>query len=320
VSFIARSTPGSIERLQSSSFRVTSPIRPREKVPPPSPNRFVAQDLAHVGHALQGHHEERAREGNAAVRRSAALRALELDPNLSDVHSALAAVAFEDWDWESADRAYRRALELNPDSINACACYGNSLAAWSRVSEAIEINRHAERVNPLSPFGQFNYGFVLYVARRFDGAVPHFKRAIELEPQYGPAYLLLSYAYAELGKTQEAVAVVDRPEFQGSATLGRALAQAGRRPEALAIAEGLHKRGVDPFGLAALYFALGENAKGVERLTRAFDQRVGFVRWANVDPAFDAVRSEPRFQALVSRLHLPQTRAVPAREARGPGP
>jgi len=245
--------------------------------------------------------------GNAAVRRSAALRALELDPNLSDAHSALAAVASEDWDWESADRAYRRALELNPDSINACACYGNTLAAWSRFSEAIEINKHAERVNPLSPFVQFNYGFVLYTARRFDEAVPHFKRAIELEPQYRPAYALLSYAYAELGKTQEAVAVVDRPEFQGSATLGRALARAGRRPEALAIAERLRKRGEDPFGLAGLDFALGEKAMGFEPLTRAFDQRVGFVRWANVDPAFDGVRSDPRFEALVSRLHLPQT-------------
>jgi hypothetical protein len=145
------------------------------------------------------------------------------------------------------------------------------------------------------------------VAHRFDEAVPHFKRAIELEPQYRPAYALLSYAYAELGKTNEAVAVVDRPEFQGSTTLGRALAGAGRRPEALAIAEAWRKRGEDPFGLAGLYFSLGEKATGLEPLTRAFDQRIGFVRWANVDPAFDAVRSDPRFEALVSRLHLPQT-------------
>jgi TolB-like protein/tetratricopeptide (TPR) repeat protein len=245
---------------------------------------------------------------NAAARRSEALRALELDPNLSDAHAALAAVAFEDWDWDGAERAFRRALELNPDSINACACYGNALIAWGRVSEAIEINKHAELVNPLSPFVHFNHGFVLYMSRQFDEAMPHFKRSIELEPQYRPAYALLSYAYGQTGKTEDALAVINRPEFQGSWPLGRAFVQAGRRPEALAIAEGLRTKGTDPFGLAALYFALGDKDKGFEPLTRAFDQKVGFVRWANVDPAFDAVRSDPRFQSLISRLHLPSYR------------
>ena len=245
---------------------------------------------------------------NPAARRSEALRALELDPNLSDAHASLAAVALEDWDWDSAERAFKRALELNPDSINACACYGNALVAWGRFPEAIEISKHAAVLNPLSSFVHFNYGFVLYMSRRFDDAVPHFKRSIELEPQYRPAYLLLSYAFGQLGKPEDVLAVINRPEFQGSSTLGRAFARAGRRPEALAIVEGLRTRGADPFGLAALYFALGDKDRGIEWLTRAFDQKVGFVRWANVDPAFDAVRTDPRFQSLVSRLHLPSDR------------
>jgi eukaryotic-like serine/threonine-protein kinase len=243
--------------------------------------------------------------GNPAIRRSEALKALELDPNLSEAHSALAAVAFEEWDWEGTERAFRRALELNPNSIDACACYATALAAWGRFSEAIEIAKHAEHVNPLSPFVHFNYGVVLHLDRQYDEGIRHFKRAIELEPAYQPAYVLLSYSYGQLGNTQDAVAILSRPEFQGSSILGRALALAGRRQQALAIADRLRKQNNDPYGLATIYFSLGDDRNGFDQLTRAFEQRIGFVRWIDVSPEFDALRSDPRFQALVSRLHLP---------------
>src|SRR5262249_19853807 len=85
-----------------------------------------------------------------SMRLSEALKAIELDPNLADAHAVLAALALEDWEWEITDREFRRALELNPDSISACACYGNALAAWGRFPEAIAIAKHAEQVNPLS--------------------------------------------------------------------------------------------------------------------------------------------------------------------------
>jgi len=239
------------------------------------------------------------------ARRSAALKALELDPNLSDAHSALAAVAMEDWDWTTTDREFRRALELNPDSINACACYGNALAAWGRFPEAIAIAKHAEQVNPLSSFVHGNYGFVLFMARRFDDAIPHFKRAIELEPQNRSAYALLAAVYVTTGKAEEALATLDRPEFQGSSTLGRVLARTGRRREAVDIADRLRRTDADPYGLALISVGLGDVSTALDQLTKAYDRRVGFVRWNNVDPMLDEVRSNPRFQALVARLKLP---------------
>jgi eukaryotic-like serine/threonine-protein kinase len=241
-------------------------------------------------------------------RRREALAAVELDPDLSEAHSALAAIAFEEWDWANADREYRRALELNPNSLDACACYANSLAAWGRFDEAIDISKHAERVNPLSPFVHFNYGFVLWLARRNDEAIVHLKRAIELEPSYRPAYVVLSNSYRSLGKGADALATIDLPEFRGSSTLGQALIAVGRRADGVAIANALRASGADPFGLASLDFDLGNEQGGLDQLTIAFDRRIGFVRWANVTPENDRVRSTPRFQALIARLHLPASR------------
>src|SRR5262245_17639747 len=239
------------------------------------------------------------------VRRSAAVKAVELDPNLSDAHAALASVALEDWDWENTDREFRRALELNPDSINACACHGNALAAWGRLSEAIALDKHAEQVNPLSAYVQFNYGFVLFMARRQDEAIAHFKRAIELDPGYRIAYLFLAEGYNTTGRSQEAVAILDRPEFQGGTSLGLALARAGRRRDATEIADRFRRTGVDPYGVGRLLIALGDVNSGLDQLTTAYDKHLGPVRWNNVDPMWDEVRSNPRFQALVARLKLP---------------
>jgi serine/threonine protein kinase/tetratricopeptide (TPR) repeat protein len=239
------------------------------------------------------------------ARGSAALKALELDPNLSEAHSAMAGARFDAWDWDGAVKAHRRALELNPDSLDACGCYATVLAALGRFTEAIAIAEHGAKVNPLSSFMHFNYGVVLYLARRYDAAVMHTKRAIELEPQTRGAYGILALSYQQLGKVEDALAALDRPEFGGSGALGVAYARAGRRAEALEIANNLSRSKSDPFNAARIYFALGDDDRGFERLTNAFDVRQGLVRWAKVNPDFDRVRSDPRFQVLVARLRIP---------------
>jgi hypothetical protein len=100
---------------------------------------------------------------------------------------------------------------------------------------------------------------------------------------------------------------VDRPEFRESPYIARAYALLGRRDDALRVLNNLVKRGgaFDLQEIAIAYFALGDVDRGFEWLTKAFDQRSGYVPWAKVSPAFDEIRSDPRFQALVARLKLP---------------
>jgi len=120
------------------------------------------------------------------------------------------------------------------------------------------------------------------------------------------AYAILTQVHRQLGKSPEAVVLLDRPELRGDSAQGSAYAGVGRRAESLAIARALTAAGADPFGTAMIYFALGDRDRGFERLTVAFAQRQGNVRFINVIPLFDGVRADPRFQALVARLNLPR--------------
>jgi tetratricopeptide (TPR) repeat protein len=118
-------------------------------------------------------------EGDEAMRRAAA-RALDLDPELAEAHAAMGAIYFDDWKWPDADKEFQRALELNPDSVEACSCYAIFLSVMVRFPQAVAIGEHAVKINPFSTLVQFNYGFVLRGARKYDEAASHFRRAIEL--------------------------------------------------------------------------------------------------------------------------------------------
>ena len=239
-------------------------------------------------------------------RRQAAQKAIELDPLLAEAHAALAGIKFDDWDWDGTLVEYQKAFELNPESIDVCGCYANVLAAFGRFDDAIRIVEQGIRVNPLSIELRNNYGFVLYMARRHSDAERELLRAIELEPRDVFAYIFLSTVYLETGRLQDALKYADRPELQASSTLGRVYAALGRRDEALKII-GRMDANADPQGVAHVHFALGDHEKGFSWLSKSIDQRQGFVRWINVAPYFDRVRSDPRFAPLVARLKLPDS-------------
>jgi hypothetical protein len=107
-----------------------------------------------------------------------------------------------------------------------------------------------------------------------------------------------------LGRLQDALAHVNRPELQSSGILASTYAMLGRHDEAMKILPRMNAA-VDPYSIATVYFSLGDTDRGFEWLTKAVDQRQGFVRWLKVTPEFDAVRTDPRYAALVARLKLP---------------
>ncbi len=236
--------------------------------------------------------------------RESAKRALELDPMLAEGWAAVAGIKFEDWDWQGTIDAYERAFELNPESIDVCGCYANALAAFGQFDKATRIVEHAISANPLATDLRFNYGFVLYIMRRHEESERQLRRALELDPRNGAAPIVLSFVYIDQNRVQDALPLLDRPEYQSASPLGVVYALAGRREDALKVLGRLDSS-TNPIGVAEIHFALGDRDEGFKWLTKAIDQKQGFARWLNVSPLYDDIRADPRFAPLVARLKLP---------------
>jgi hypothetical protein len=114
----------------------------------------------------------------------------------------------------------------------------------------------------------------------------------------------LSFVYIDQNRVQDALPLLDRPEYQSASPLGVVYALAGRREDALKVLGRLDSA-TNPIGLADIYFALGNKDEGFTWLSKAIDQKQGFARWLNVSPLYDDVRADPRFAPLVARLKLP---------------
>jgi serine/threonine protein kinase/tetratricopeptide (TPR) repeat protein len=245
--------------------------------------------------------------------RAAARKALALDPQLSEAHSALARMSMTyDWDWASAEQGFRRALELNPNSLEYCQCYADLLAGMGRFPEAMAILERGAILNPVSSAIQGALGRVLVWGHDYKAAVPHLERAIELEPDNAVAYLFLGEAYevsGDLTKALEATGQYLRlrgVELDRSPLTGRIYAKLGRRADAQRVLTNLTGSRTPPNArdMAAFYFALGDVDHGFESLTKAFDEHQDVLR-VSVSGLFDGVRGDARFQALVKKLGIP---------------
>jgi tetratricopeptide (TPR) repeat protein len=145
---------------------------------------------------------------------------------------------------------------------------------------------------------------VLHLNRSYAEAERALKRALDFEPRHVVAHIILSLNYAKMGRLQDALAIIDRPELQANGALGASYAALGRRDDALKMLARVDLE-LDPFSASQVYFALGDSDRGFGYLTKAVERRQGPVRWLNVSPLYDHVRSDPRFVSLVARLQLP---------------
>jgi tetratricopeptide (TPR) repeat protein len=249
-----------------------------------------------------------------APARNAALKALKIDPNSADAHAVVGHVsAFYDSDWQKAEREYRRAIEFDPNSVYAHRYFAATLEALGRFPEAIDEAQRALALGPVSSLLESVYARLLFRARKFDESIRHYQRAIELDARNFGAYTRLAEVYEQMGRFEEAVSLIEKAlRLQDAAlikspALGRAYALAGKRAEALEIITYVTKPGSNPRwtqDIALTYFALGDRDRGFQWLTRAFDQRQ-FLMYLKVDPRFDSVGDDPRFQSLVRRIGLP---------------
>jgi len=250
--------------------------------------------------------------------RAAAQKALELDEMLAEAHAALAMVKYQyDWEWAEADRAFKRALELNPGYALAHNDYGNFLVVMGRFAEAQTEMDRARELDPLSPYFHVGTVWPAYFAGQYDQAIAQLRRIVALNPDFPNAYLNLGWAYARQGMNEEAIAALHKARslnlnenewWATIAYLGHAYAKAGQREgaqKALAELQELAKRGQgSEYGLAIVYAGLGEKDQALAALERAYQMRSTYLPLLKVEPFFDSLRSDPRFTDLLRRMNL----------------
>jgi TolB-like protein/DNA-binding winged helix-turn-helix (wHTH) protein/Tfp pilus assembly protein PilF len=243
----------------------------------------------------------------------AARRALELDENLSEAHSAVGTAAHWRRDWVVAEKHLRRALQLNPSNVLGQRQYAWLLQNLGRFDEAIPARERALALDPLELASWREAGWTYYLARRYDDAIQRYETALLMDPNFAAAYRGLSDAYDQKGMHDRAIAsgmkALEISERGGTvAWLGYHYARAGDIARAKELLERLQQLSgheyVAPYHVAVLYVGLGRNDDALAMLEKAYSER-SWVNSAFVEPAFDPLRNDPRFIALLRRAGFP---------------
>ena len=247
--------------------------------------------------------------------RAAALRALELDDSLGAAHAVLGVVkANYEWESASAEREFRRAIELNPSDAQAHLMFGFTLIATSDPEEAQAAISRAVELDPLSPFIPAYGALTLYFARQYERAEGELTVLIAAHPELHLAHAYLGLVYEQTGRLREAVEEFRRAlrleeNVDGLGQLGHALALAGDRVEARRILDELQEkpasRYLSPFHVALIFAGLGDRDQAFTWLDKATEDRSEWIRYLRVDPRFVGFHDDPRFQELLRRVGLP---------------
>ena len=245
----------------------------------------------------------------------AARRAIELDDTSSDGRAALAMLLLFEFKFAPSEQEFRRAIELNPNYATAHHWFGNSLlVTLGRFDEAIKEDQRAVELDPLSLIINADLGSTLMIARRYDDAIAQLRKTLVLDGNFayarwnlGEALYLKGDVPAAIAEYEKAAALDDDPEIL--ALLGRAYAESGKKEKAMealgklkAIGE---QRYVRNYLYTIIYIGLGDKATALDYLEKAqSDAETPDTTWLRVDPLFDPLRDEPRFQQLVAKMFL----------------
>ena len=250
--------------------------------------------------------------------KAAALKAIELDPNLAEPHTSLAFIAETyEWDWASAEREYKRALDLNPNDSRSHHFYASYLTYVGRLDEGISEEKRARELDPLSlPVNNALAGRLL-AAGRPQEALDQARATLDLDPNFAPVHQTLGWLYLKSGKLEESVQEFRRAlQLSGSndiylrSDLTFACAVTGKREEAekaLADFRSLNDKGLAPSGsIGIVYGALGYTDEAFTWLDKAYKERDPELTYIKVGRRFDPLRHDPRLQELVHRMGLPE--------------
>ena len=248
--------------------------------------------------------------------KTAAMQALKIDDMLPEAHISLALVREAyDWDWPGAETEFKRALQLGPNSATAHHWYGDFLMRSGRLEDAQAELKKAQDLDPLSLPINTAVGMQHYFARQYEPAIQQFKKALDLDPNFVPAQHALEAAYAQSGMYREAIGERQRiltlsgnPDL--AAAIGEDYRKSGYSGVLQSSLEGLEQvskqRYVSAYNIAQIHARLQQKDQTLAWLENAFNQRDSQLPYMRVEPAFDEIRSDPRFQQLLQRLSMPQ--------------
>jgi TolB-like protein/DNA-binding winged helix-turn-helix (wHTH) protein len=246
--------------------------------------------------------------------RTAALRALELDESLAEAHASLALIRENyDYDWSGSEKEFRRAIQLGPQYATAHQWYAEFFSWQGRFEEAFAESDQARQLDPLSLIITSDYASILYRSRQYDSALKQCQSVLELDPNFDHEWILMIPSYLQLGRYNEAVSLFNRWAAReqgpwkwawGAAVYGSSgHAEEARR--ALAKLEQVSGSRADrtPMLLQA-YSGTGQKERFIELLQKAYSEHSNAVVQIKVDPMYDPIRSDPRFEDLLRRVGL----------------
>ena len=248
--------------------------------------------------------------------RTAALKALQLDDSLAEAHASLASIAQNyDWDWQTAEREYRRAIQLNENYAPAHQRFSICLAFQGRFDEAIKESERAQELDPLSLINASSSAMIYYRSRQYGRAIAHYREVLEKDPSNIRAHNII-FSYVELGQFKEALTDIEQWRRTGDdpwnwaweAYVYGKMGNPVRAKQALQQIEDANRAkriGFDPAELLILAYAgLGDKERWLSLLQEAYRQRTDLPVAFKVDPFYDPVRSDPRFQEMLHGVGL----------------
>jgi eukaryotic-like serine/threonine-protein kinase len=244
--------------------------------------------------------------------KAAAQQALAIDDQLAEAWASLAAVEWwYDWNWDAAERDYKRAIKLNPNYATAHDGYAMLLSARGRVDGAIEQITKASDLDPLSLIISVHAGWPFFFARDYPSAVSRFEKTLDMDPNFIPAHGWLALAHEQqtrydkaIASLQTALRVNDIPLLK--AILAHVFARAGRRGEAEEMLTALQydssTKYISPYDFAVIHAGLGNTDHAIRSLEEALEDRSAWMVFFEVDPRLDPLRGEPAFARISGAL------------------
>jgi serine/threonine-protein kinase len=247
---------------------------------------------------------------------SAARKALEIDPTLGEAHASLGLIrSLYALEWTEAEQHYRRAMDLNPGYVTTHFWYAidymGMLGRWQVAFEEMEV---ALELDPLSPLIREGKGFLLMLTKRYDEAIEEYRQTLDLDCFFYKAFTSMGRAYTQKGMYEEAITMLhkgrslcgDIPNVLGA--LGQTYAMANRPADARRLLEELAelatRRHVSSTCFALIHLGLGEKEQALDWLENGIKGRETPLAALKVHPAYDGLRDEPRFQALLRKLGM----------------
>jgi TolB-like protein/Tfp pilus assembly protein PilF len=253
-------------------------------------------------------------EEGASEAKHAAERALALDPSLAEAHTSMAAIRlFFEWNWVSAERGLKSALDLSPSYSLAHSLFTHYAVARGWTEHAIASARRALDLDPMSPVTNVDLAWAYLLARDYPRALDQALSILGMDMNFPLARIYLAQVYQCMGKHETAVQEMEHATGSNADTpapmlamLGHAYGLAGN---ARAAREVLHRMQmlasrsyVSPYDWAVLHTGLGEHDDALQFLRQAMKESSPRAIWLNVEPAFDTLRGDRRFQNIIRRL------------------